>query len=122
MSFRTDWESKSGIAIERLQGELTGPSMRQWRQEFNSETKARGNEVLLDLTKLEMISSEALGALLSAAMQVRRAGGDLKLLNLPPFVCEVFLVARLLGTFEIFNEEQVALRSFVSVRAQQSNL
>lgn len=110
--FIVHWENSGIVSILRLKGDLTGPEVQAWKEELRGRIEKENPRLLLDFRNLETLSSDALGALLSAAKRARDNGGDLKIVNLPPFVSEVFSATRLLRVFEIFNDETVALRSF----------
>jgi len=112
MSFSADYEDNQNILIVRLNGTLSGADLIEWKKEMCSRMTEGATRILLDLKSLETFSSDALGVFLSLYKRAREEDGMLKMMNLSPFVSEVFSVTRLINVFEIFNDEEVALRSF----------
>ena len=68
--------------------------------------------VLLDLTKVEIMTSVMLGKLVGLQKKIDSNGGKLILCNLHPRVYEVCAVAKLTRVFNIKSDEAEALASF----------
>ena len=60
-----------------------------------------GDRLVLDLSKLEYISSAGLRILMLAAKQTKAQGGKLVLANLQPIVKEIFEISRFTMVFDI---------------------
>jgi anti-sigma B factor antagonist len=69
-------------------------------------------KILLNLAGVDYIDSSGLGALVSGVASVRRAGGEMKLVNLSNKVDDLMEVTRLYTVFDIADNEQAALASF----------
>ena len=67
---------------------------------------------LLNLAQVQIMDSSGLGDLIACRTTARNHGTDLKLLNPTPKVRDLLTVTRLSGVFEIFIDEEVALKSF----------
>ena len=61
---------------------------------------------------MNYIDSAGVGFLVSKYVTLRRRDGDLKLLCLSERVRHVISIAQLLGVFESFESEELAVRSF----------
>jgi len=118
VEFDLCWERHGAIVVARLKGRLVGTSVNEWTDKIREKLDEGTSQFLFDFRNLESLSSEALGALLFFVKDVRDKGGDLKILNLPPFASEIFAATRLLRAFEIFNDESVALRAFPRERGR----
>ena len=70
--------------------------------------------LLVDLGRVTYIDSGGVGALVSMFLHVTKRGGRLKLLRPSERVRRVLHMTRLIDVFEIFVDEDAAVRSFVS--------
>ena len=61
---------------------------------------------------VDYIDSTGLGALVMCATTMRKAGGNVKLLNLNRRNIELLVMTKLATVFEIFTDEQDAVNSF----------
>jgi anti-sigma B factor antagonist len=68
--------------------------------------------VLLNLSRVDFISSAALNRLITYNNRIRKGGGQLKLSNLKPQIEEVFAITRLNKHFDIRSDESAALASY----------
>jgi anti-sigma B factor antagonist len=71
-------------------------------------------KLLLQLNHVPHIDSSGIAELVSAFVAARREGGDVKLLNLTKRVQETVEIVKLGSIFELFDDEDTALRSFAS--------
>ena len=72
-------------------------------------------QIVVNLQDVSYIDSAGVGALVSKYVTLRKRGGDLKLLCLSERVRRVISIAQLLGVFESFESEDLAVRSFAPV-------
>ncbi len=68
--------------------------------------------LLLDCSRVTVLDSRGLGALVRNWVSVQRHGGKLKLLFLPPQMRTALEITGLLKVFECFDDVGLALRSF----------
>jgi len=101
------------LAVLELSGELdahTAPQFEQFLERIvRDESKTR---LILDFHHLEYISSAGLGVLMGLIEEVRAAGGDMKLADLPE---KIFHVLDLLGfpvVFQILPTIDEAVHAF----------
>ena len=69
-------------------------------------------KVVLDLAGLTYIDSAGIGMIAAKVKTLREQGGDMKLLNLTTRGQRIFGVAKLHLLFEIFENEEAAVKSF----------
>ena len=68
--------------------------------------------LVLNLADVDYIDSTGLGALVMCATTVRKAGGNVKLVNLNRRNIELLVMTRLATFFEIFTDERDAVGSY----------
>jgi anti-sigma B factor antagonist len=68
--------------------------------------------ILLSLKDVRYIDSSGIGDLVRSLTSLRREGGDLKLLSPAPIILEVLHITRLDKTFQIRDDELLAVQSF----------
>ena len=74
---------------------------------------AEGNyNLVLDLKKLEYISSAGFTVLLATVRKVREKQGDLRMVNLPPRIRKIADVLGCSSIIKIFDDSKEALASF----------
>ena len=69
-------------------------------------------KLLIDMDSVPYIDSTGVGFLVSSHTSLTNDGGHLKLLRVKPKILEVFKVMNLLSIFEIFDDEEIAMKSF----------
>ena len=67
---------------------------------------------MLELSDVDYIDSTGLGALVICATSLRKAGGNVKLVNLNRRNIELLVMTKLATVFEIFTDEQDAISSY----------
>jgi len=68
--------------------------------------------VLLNLADVTYIDSSGLGELVAGFTTLQKSGGELKILRLTERVRELMVITKLLTVFEVFDNEQEAVKSF----------
>jgi len=77
--------------------------------------RARGSvKILVDLAGVTYIDSSGVGMMAAMLKDVQKSGGDIRLLRLNPRGHRLLGVLKLKTTFELFDDEATALRSFES--------
>jgi anti-sigma B factor antagonist len=75
-------------------------------------------KLLIDMDSVPYIDSTGVGFLVSSHTSLTSDGGHLKLLKVKPKILEVFKVMNLLSIFEIFDDEEAAMKSFEEKKAE----
>jgi len=101
------------VVILDLKGRLTAglgdQILRDAIDELLAENRRR---ILLNLSEVAFVDSAGLGELVAGLKTAHRFGAELKLLNVGDRVYSTLEMARLLPTFEIYSDEEEAVRSF----------
>ena len=100
-----------GVNIVKLAGRFDAQSAGQV-DEGLQKAMAGGDKLLVDMSRVEYISSAGLRVLLTSAKRVNAKAGKLTLCGLQPYVLEVFDVAGFTSIFQIQPDAAAALDSF----------
>jgi len=112
MSLEFEEREKEGIRILSLKGRITAGAESSALRDRLKQFAAESAKVVLDLGGVDYIDSTGLGSLVICFTTLRKAGGELKLLNLSRRNIELLVLTKLTTVFEIFNDEQEAVNSF----------
>jgi anti-sigma B factor antagonist len=82
------------------------------RDAVNRLIEAGHVKLLLDMKEVTRLDSAGIGMLVSKYLTAKRAGGCIKLLHLTNRGSHVMDITKLSSVFEIFEEEDEAIRSF----------
>jgi anti-sigma B factor antagonist len=105
--------SVDGVEVIKLDGKITIGAGDQQLREVISNALANGRtNILLDLSGVTTIDSSGIGELVGSYTTVTNRGGKLKLLHLPAKLNELLHVTQLITVFEVYENEQDALKSF----------
>jgi anti-sigma B factor antagonist len=74
-------------------------------------------KLLIDMDSVPYIDSTGVGFLVSSHTSISQEGGHLKLLKVKPKILEVFKLMNLLKVFEIFEDDETAMKSFSEKKA-----
>ena len=113
MPLEINQREREGIVILELTGRISvGPEASSIRDTCSRLAAEGKRNLVLDLAKVDFIDSTGLGALVICATSLRKAGGNMKLLNLNRRNVELLVMTKLATVFEIFNDEQDAVNSY----------
>lgn len=105
--------SVDGVEVIALQGKITiGAGDSQLREVITNALNTGKNNVLLDMSGVTTIDSSGIGELVGSYTTVTNRGGKLKLLHLPAKLNELLHVTQLITVFEVYENEQEAVKSF----------
>ena len=103
----------SGVVIIDLSGRVTlGEGSALLRETLRDLLDKGHRKMVLNFADVDYIDSSGIGELITGYTTVRRAGGELKLLNLTKRVNDILQITRLYTVFDIHNEEESAVASF----------
>ncbi|MEW5974515.1 MAG: STAS domain-containing protein [Acidobacteriota bacterium] len=74
-------------------------------------------KILIDMDNVPYIDSTGVGFLVSSHTSISNEGGQLKLLKVKPKILEVLKVMNLLKVFDIFEDDDTAIKSFEDQKA-----
>ena len=101
------------VAVLMLSGEITlddgDLAFGRWIDDLQAR---RLLKIIVDLAGVTYIDSAGVGMMAAMLKAVRKNGGDIRLLRLNTQGQRLFGVLKLKTTFEVFDDEAAALRSF----------
>lgn len=104
---------REGITVLELKGRITvGPEASALREKCNQLAAEGKRNFVLELGGVDFIDSTGLGALVICATSLRKAGGNVKLVNVNRRNIELLVMTKLATVFEIFTDEQDAISSY----------
>ena len=113
MALEIQQRTHEEVVILDIKGRLTvGPEATQLREQVSALAAAGSKNVILNLAEVNYIDSTGLGALVMCATTLRKAGGDVKLLNMNKRTLELLVITKLATVFALFTDEQDAVNSF----------
>lgn len=103
------------VVIVDLDGKLTAGLGDQILREALDELLAEGyRKILLNLSAVTFMDSAGLGELVAGLKTARNLGAELKILKASPRVKSTLQLTRLLPVFDVYEDEQEALRGFAA--------
>ena len=104
--------NKAGeINIIQIQGRLDTTNYSQLEHHLSSLTDKNEVHILLDLEKLEYISSSGLRILLMFLKKIKAANGRFMLCGMSEDIREIFEISGFINIFETFVDQNAALGS-----------
>lgn len=102
-----------GVTVLDLSGDIClGEQNIFLKRTLRSLVEQNLKKIVLNLAGVKKIDSSGLGELVSGYATVKKAGGELRLLNLSDHVAELMTITKLLTVFDIFDDEMEAVESF----------
>ncbi len=112
MQLRMNSRIEDGVLVLDCIGRLVfGEESAALRDTVKNALSGNPN-VVLNLAEVNYIDSGGLGILVSLYTTAHKAGGAVKLANLTRRVGDLLQVTKLVSVFEVFPDEQSAVRSF----------
>ena len=107
-------ERKSGdVTIMDVEGKiLLGEGDVQLKRKIDELIERKETKLLLNLANVPYMDSGGLGEIVRSYTTVKRAGGELKLLNATKRISDLLTITKLITVFEIYEEEGEAVKSY----------
>jgi anti-sigma B factor antagonist len=106
------------VDLVEVSGRVDAATASQLKQRIESLFEEGRYRIVLDLAKLEYVSSPGLRVLIEARKRAREwkitdlEGGDIRIANLPPKIKEVFDLTGFTSLFEMYSDTVEAVGSF----------
>ncbi len=100
------------IKVVEFDGEFDTTSSPAVESQLNQLREQGVRKILVDLEKMDFISSAGLRVLLATAQELQKAGGELRVCNLNEDVMEVFDISGFSTILMVFKDESEALQGF----------
>lgn len=100
------------VNVISLSGRLDAYSANEVEKKLDTLINAGQVQLVINLEKLEYISSSGLRVFLAALKKAKKQQGDMKLACMKPYIKEVFDIAGFTQLFNMFDTEEAAVNSF----------
>jgi len=102
-----------GINVVQLEGRIVlGEESNALREKVKNLLNENRKKIVMNMDNVTYIDSAGLGTLVAAFHSARAQGAALKLSNLGSKFQEVLQVTKLMTVFEVFDNEESAIKSF----------
>jgi anti-sigma B factor antagonist len=109
----TSHRQSGSITIVDLRGSIDlGEASLALRQSIRDLVESGRTKIILNFSEVNSIDSAGVGELVGAYIPVKSKGGELKFLNPTKKVLGMLQITRLEKVFEVYTDEQTAIRSF----------
>ena len=105
-------ERQGAIEIVNVDGFMDMREVPKFEQALDQLIKAGRCRIVLDLSKLEYISSAGLGTIIGSIREVRRQGGDIKVGGYSAPVYDILKTFGFTEVFETYATRKEALQKF----------
>jgi anti-sigma B factor antagonist len=106
-------QTKGAVRVLKPKGPLSGPEAEEFRTRVSGAASESLGRVLIDASGIPFADSRGLEVLLELAEQLSQSGQALKLFTMTETLREVLELTELAGQFEFYEDENVAVRSFL---------
>ena len=111
MSFNIS-ERYNSIIIEFNGNVMGGPDAVHLNEKLHELIDDEKKNIVVDLSRVEVMNSSGLGMLIGALTTMRNAGGDLRIANPSPKIEELIKITQLHTVFQKFDSTEEAVSSF----------
>jgi anti-anti-sigma factor len=108
----TGWSGGGEVFTLFLEGELGAKEMAQLSDELFRLAQRGHRNVVVDLTDVSHLDYRGVRPLWTRAELFRKAGGDIKLCGLSPYLAAIFRAAGAYGAFEAYEKVDQARGAF----------
>lgn len=113
MPMEFNQNDRQGISVVVLKGRLDSGNAGELEKGLGSLFTQPGQKAVVDMEKLDYISSAGLRVVLMLAKRARQSGGRLLLSCLAPSVREVFEISGFLKIVEVASDTEAAVTALV---------
>ena len=112
MQLRMNTRTRDGVLIVDCIGRIVFGEESAALRANAKNALTQNSKVILNLAEVTYIDSGGLGTLVSLFTTARNTGGALKLASLTQRVGDLLQVTKLVSVFEVYPDDQSAVRSF----------
>ena len=110
--FKIAQRERDSVNVLELKGYLDAHTAPKLEEAFQNLLKTQRFRIVVNCKDLSYISSAGLGVFMAFIEDVRKNNGDIKLTNMSPKVYNVFDLLGFPLLYEIFKDEQEAIKTF----------
>ncbi|HWP82560.1 MAG TPA: STAS domain-containing protein [Bacteroidota bacterium] len=114
--FKIHEREGAGVSVLELKGYLDAHTAPELESAFQKLLSTKKYNIVVNCKDLSYISSAGLGVFMAFIEDVRKNRGDIKLTNMSPKVYNVFDLLGFPILYEIYKEEEEAVKRFNEVK------
>lgn len=103
---------EDGVLVFSLDGRFDAYRAQGLRDELLDAIEHESSRVVVDLTRVSLVDSVGVSALVTGMKRAREKAGDLRLVGMPPSVSIIFQLTRLDRAFETLPSVEAAVASY----------
>ncbi len=108
---RIDATNEDNGVVLHLDGKVIGDGVPQFKQTIEEWLDLGIDWLIIDLAKVPLMDSSALGTVIAAFLKLREKDGKLVLLNAQKSILDVLAITKLNSLFEVYDDMQAALEA-----------
>ena len=108
----TKTKENGGVTIINVSGFVDASNVYDFKKEVDDAIEAKNYKIIFDFTSLDYINSSGFGVLLDARERTMKQGGEVKILNLPSKIENLFKILGFTHLFPTFKDRIEAISSF----------
>jgi anti-sigma B factor antagonist len=113
MELRATYRDAGAVTVVDIGGRITlGEGSALLRRTIRELLDEGRTQIVLNLADVNYIDSSGIGELVTAFTTVKKAGGNLKLLQLTKKVHDLLQLTKLFTVFDVYSDEHAAIGSF----------
>lgn len=101
---------ENGSLLVKIEGEVDVYTSIDLKKELTRLMEAEQKKIIIDLENVNYMDSSGLGVLVALLKELKKIGGELKLISLPISVKKIFDLTRLTKFFSIYNNLDEAIK------------
>ena len=106
-------ETEGNVTILTLSGKIVGgPESLKFNQTLSNLIDEGNVNVILDLSKIELMNSSGLGIIIHSVNQLKQNNGSLKLANVSSKIKQIMEITKLDSIFDCYDTVDEAVDSF----------
>ena len=94
---------ENGKLLVKIEGEVDVYTSIHLKKELTKLVESDQKNIIIDLENVNYMDSSGLGVLVALLKELKKIGGELKLISLPVSVKKIFDLTRLTKFFNIYN-------------------
>jgi anti-anti-sigma factor len=105
-------KESNGVLVMSVSGFVDASNVDEFKKEVDIAIESKNSRIVLDFSTLDYINSSGFGVLLDARERTMKVGGEVKILNLPSKIENLFRILGFTHLFATYKDRDQAVSSF----------
>ena len=102
----------NGVCVISLRGDIGAETVNDFKIKIDGIINNSIKKYIMDFQDVSYLNSIGVGAVAASLKKVKKFHGNIKLINVSPAIQELFEMTRLTKVFEIYDNEEDAVKSY----------